>query len=234
MPSGAVLSWLEARSVLCPLSAKNHIMKKREGRGLCGRECRLQYVSHPAHGSLCHAVCQQWPVLITLFAPNYKDAPLLGSLKPDGWPPLIYPNDIFTRPQCIGKPQGYRPFDMLRAKREEKKDPSLLSIQWCSVSGYCLIWWQKAFLLYLSVMSNKRREESHHSVWILSDVEIRNRRTVLLLFLTFLIGAFLHSSINYLMQTSKIKHHPFQVRSSSRAQAFISGQLTFMLFRSTV
>lgn len=60
---GSVWRWLEPKSVFCHFSVKS----QRMGGALCRRECRLQYVSHPAHGSLCHAVCWLWPVLISQF-----------------------------------------------------------------------------------------------------------------------------------------------------------------------
>lgn len=64
----------------------------------------------------------------------------------------------------------------------------------------------------------KRREKkSQHSIWTrMSGSEMRWGLLLFFILTLFsLFGIKLHSSINYLTQTSKIKHHPFQVRSSS-------------------
>lgn len=61
LPLFSVLSLNSNIKALFTLSAqKSHIMR---GGVLCRRECRLQYVSHPARSSQCHAVGRQWPVL---------------------------------------------------------------------------------------------------------------------------------------------------------------------------
>lgn len=70
----SVLSLNSNTKVPFTLSAqKSHIMRGRWG--LCRRECRLQYVSHPARSSWCHAVCQQCsqalPVCIWFRSPRY-------------------------------------------------------------------------------------------------------------------------------------------------------------------
>lgn len=94
MPSGAVLSWLEPKSVFCPLSAKSHIIWGEEGslRSAGGNvgynmfliqlmaACATWYVDGGLFWSLCS--CK------LVFAPNYKDAPLScprGAIKAR-WP----------------------------------------------------------------------------------------------------------------------------------------------------